>query len=302
MPPKAPKPQKTAQELEQKHRNAVKLETTVNGLLHVGAVGRAQRVFDSDWRDALLADLPLRAAFILDRPDRNGIHLLMDLVEEGKSFRLQLMHGADPRSRGSVAVCVAGQEAIIGWLPEDALEILRETGLKLDPDSELLSGLPKKRPERIRALAKQLGLGKSEVEKMSQREFDLSLGDLSVYQLKALVELLEEMLLAENAGVVVEFKRLLGGGTYADLYEPKILAIRGLQSGRVEFEMELVRPDFHHCPACDRIHTGEQDKCEQCLADGKRKKPRKEAVAEVPAVPVAQAFHNINEAKHKAQD
>jgi hypothetical protein len=102
--------------------------------------------------------------------------------------------------------------------------------------------------------------------------------------------------------VAIEFKRLLGGGTYADIYEPKILAIRGLQAGKVEFEMELVRPDFRHCIACERIHTGDEEKCDSCLAEGRRKKPRKEATTEAPAVPVAQAFHNIAEAHHNQSE
>jgi len=211
MPPKTPP---VNQELKELHENAVKMETNVNGLLHHGAIQQAQRVFDRDWQDAMLADLPLRHSFLLDQPDREGIHKLIDLVEDSKEFELVLLRGLDRRRKNAIAIGLVGHDAIIGWLPEDVLTLLHDTG------------------------------------------------------------------------------------EYAEIYEPKILAIRGIQSGKIEFEMEIVRPDFHQCPACEQIHAGEQDKCEECLSTKRRKKPKREATPEAPAVPVAQAFHNIAEANH----
>lgn len=208
-----PKPAKPSEDMKERHDKALKLEATVDGLLHHGALGQAQRVFDQDWADTILHSLPLRSAFLLDRPDRAGVSKLLDLAEEGKPVELILMRGVDRRRKRQIAVGISGDDVVVGWLPEEMLEMLQ------------------------------------------------------------------------------------GAGEFAELYEPKILAARGIQSGKIQFEMELARPDLRQCSACNRIHVGEHENCEDCRAKRRRKKRKLEETAETPPVPVAKAFHEISEAR-----
>ena len=207
-----PKPAPLSEDMKDRHQQAVKLETTVAGLLQHGAVGQARRIFDRDWSETLLHSLPLRQAFLLDRPDRNGISKLLDLAEEGQPINLTLMHGVDRRSKRQIAVGIDGQDMTVGWLPEEILQILQEAG------------------------------------------------------------------------------------QFAEIYEPKILAVSGLQSGQMQFEMQLSRPDLRQCSACNQIHTGQHENCEECRSKRRRKKRKLEETIEAPPVPVNQAFHNLAEA------
>lgn len=211
-----PKPAPPSQDMKDRHEKGVKLETTVDGLLQHGALGQAQRVFDKDWTDTLLHSLPLRHAFLLDRPERAGVTRLLDLAEEGEPIELVLMRGVDRRRKKQIAVGISGEDIVVGWLPQEVLDILEEAG------------------------------------------------------------------------------------DFAEIYEPKILAARGLQTGKIQFEMEIARPDLRQCSACNRIHMGEHENCDDCRSKRRRKKRKLEETAEPPPVPVAQAFHNIAEA-HQAK-
>lgn len=209
-----PKPAPPSKDMKDRHDKAVKLETTVDGLLQHGALTQAQRVFDRDWAETMLASLPLRQSFILDRPDRAGVARLLDLAESGEELEVKLMYGVDRRRKRQIALGIEGQDVVVGWLPEEILEMLSETG------------------------------------------------------------------------------------DFAELYTPKILAARGLQSGKIEFEVELARPDLRQCSACNNLHVGEHENCDDCRSKRRRKKRKLEETAETPPVPVSQAFHNIAEAHH----
>ena len=212
-----PKPATPSEDMESRHSAGVKLETTVNGLLQHGALGQAQRVFDRDWESTLIASLPLRHSFLLERPDRAGVSSLLDLAEAGESVELCLLKGVDRRKKKQIAVGIQGSDTVVGWLPEDCLNLLQEAG------------------------------------------------------------------------------------DYADIYQPAILAARGLQSGNIQFEMEITRPDLRQCSACQVLHTGEHENCEDCRALRRRKKRKLEETVETPAVPVAQAFNDIAEASHQVR-
>lgn len=82
-------------------------------------------------------------------------------------------------------------------------------------------------------------------------------------------------------------------GEHADLYEPKILAVRGIQSGNMSFEMELARPDLRQCSACGILHTGDKENCEECRSKRRRKKKSLEETQEAPPVPVSSAFNHL---------
>jgi len=92
-----------------------------------------------------------------------------------------------------------------------------------------------------------------------------------------------------------------GAGEYADLYEPKILAMRGLESGDVKFEMELIRPDLRQCSSCTTLHVGEHENCDECRSKRRRKTKTLDETAERPAVPVATAFSHLAAAQHDSR-
>ena len=209
-----PKPAPLSQDMQDRHEKGVKLETTVDGLLHHGALNQAQRVFDRDWAETLLASLPLRQSFVLDRPDRTGVARLFDMAEAGEPVDVVLLRGVDRRRKRQIALGIDGEDVVVGWLPEDILLMLEDTG------------------------------------------------------------------------------------DFAELYVPKLLAARGLQTGKIEFEVELARPDLRQCSACNNLHVGEHENCEACRAKRRRKKRKLEETAEAPPVPVSQAFHSISEAHH----
>ena len=209
-----PKPATPSQDMKDRHEKAVKMEATVDGLLHHGALSQAQRVFDKNWAETILASLPLRQAFLLERPDRAGFSRLLDLAEKGEKFDLVLMRGVDRRRKKQIAVGIEGEGLVVGWLPEEMLEMLSDAG------------------------------------------------------------------------------------DYSGLYQPGILAARGLQTGTMQFEMELIRPDLRQCSHCNNLHVGQHENCKECRQKRRPKKRSLEETVEAPAVPVSQAFHNIAEAAH----
>lgn len=83
-------------------------------------------------------------------------------------------------------------------------------------------------------------------------------------------------------------------GEYADLYEPKPLQITGVLSGKLVFQMELVRPDLRQCSACDALHTADEINCEDCRKRRRRKTKSLEETAEQASVPLQSAFRHLS--------
>lgn len=82
---------------------------------------------------------------------------------------------------------------------------------------------------------------------------------------------------------------LQGLGESANVYEPRLMAIR-LNEGEVDsVEIEMVRPELRRCPNCDKLHGGDEALCEECLAasSSRKAKAAKEAASESEAPPLA---------------
>ncbi len=87
---------------------------------------------------------------------------------------------------------------------------------------------------------------------------------------------------------------LAEAGEHRSLYGVKSLdTIQGVQSGRIRFEMELVRPDLHQCSACGRLHAGRTENCDDCRSKRKRKTKTLEQTQERAPVPLSRAVGRL---------
>lgn len=127
MPPKALPP---TEDFEARHERAVKLETTVQGLLHHRMVRQAHRVFDQEWEQVILPHLPLRYSFVLARLDRSGLTRLVEQADGETSPELTMYQGLDPRNPEQIGVLVDGKA--LGFLDKEAQGILERAGEHAD--------------------------------------------------------------------------------------------------------------------------------------------------------------------------
>jgi hypothetical protein len=83
-------------------------------------------------------------------------------------------------------------------------------------------------------------------------------------------------------------------GEHKRLYEVKPLQLKGIESGKFEFQMELVRPDLRQCSSCGSLHTAEHVNCEECRKKRRRKNKTLEETAEQAPVPMQSAFLHLS--------
>lgn len=82
-------------------------------------------------------------------------------------------------------------------------------------------------------------------------------------------------------------------GEYAHLYEPRFLALVGVDGAGPRLQMELVRPDLRQCSACEKLHTGEHENCHQCRGKRRRKSLSLEETRERAPVPLNNALRHL---------
>lgn len=205
-----PKPAPPVEDMQTRHQRGVELETKVRGLLHHREIKQAHDVFNQEWQHTLLADLPLRQSFKLERLDRRGLAKMIERSEDGKPIRLVLRKNIDPRSPKSLAVVLTGVNEVVGFLPADVQEWLAKAG------------------------------------------------------------------------------------EYARFYEVKPLTVSGLEAGRPELLMELVRPDLRQCSACGKLHTEDKENCKECRQKRRRKTKTLEETIEHAPVPLNNAFKHLS--------
>lgn len=126
----AQKPTPPPQNLRDQYNNAVKLETTVNGLLHHGQTKKALEAFENNWETTTLSNLPLRHPFRLQRVDTIGLRLLVSQDNESKKVSFSLKAGLDKQNPKEIAVLVETEEQIevVGFLGKETQEMLARAG------------------------------------------------------------------------------------------------------------------------------------------------------------------------------
>jgi hypothetical protein len=126
-PPKLATP---TDDMVTRHEHAVRLQTKVHGLVHQGNVPGAIRVFDQGWQSTMLHNLPARYPFLLDKVDRRGVRQLITLAKDGIDAppELRALPGVDPINPERVGVGIQGEDNVLGFLPDDALELLDGAG------------------------------------------------------------------------------------------------------------------------------------------------------------------------------
>lgn len=111
-----------------RHETAKQMDTRVRGLVHHGAIGQATRELESNWSRSLLPHLPLRHPFVLERINSQGVARMLEVLKNAPAVELRLLPGVDPRHPSMIGVGLAGEDNVIGFLSDDAADILDEAG------------------------------------------------------------------------------------------------------------------------------------------------------------------------------
>jgi hypothetical protein len=130
MPPKPPEP-----DFDDRHDQAVALETTVNGLLHHGEAAAAENAFADNWESTTLPHIPQRYAFVVQKVNmRSAQRLMNDVLEAGDAdtATFSLHPGVDPRRPEQVGVVYDDAKLLLGFLPDGAREVLDRAGEHAD--------------------------------------------------------------------------------------------------------------------------------------------------------------------------